>query len=143
MNGQTFTALPERNVSRGESWQRRSRIDLGPVGTYDTTHRYTYTGSNGANEQFKVEVTDFRYQAPAQQDAARLPFKVVNADLKGSGRDGEMLFDRTRGRVVRYEGRMSVEGSLTIDIGGQESRVTLKQEQKTTVRTLDSNPLGK
>ena len=47
MNGQTFAALPERNVTRGDSWLRRSRTDLGPIGLYETTHRYTYTGSKG------------------------------------------------------------------------------------------------
>jgi hypothetical protein len=142
MNGQTFAALPERTVYRGDSWQRRSRCDLGPIGAYETTHRYTYTGLRGTNESFKVEVTDARYEAPVQGGSG-LPFKIVKADLKGAGRDGEMVFDRERGRVVQIRLGMTMEGSLTIDIGGQETKVDLKQEQTSVVRTLDANPIGK
>jgi hypothetical protein len=142
MNGQTFTALPERAVYRGDSWERRSRCELGPIGAYEMTHRYTYTGLRGKNESFKVEVTDVRYEAPGP-GASGLPFKIVKADLKGAGRDGEMVFDRDRGRVVHARLGMTMEGSLTIDIGGQETTMNLKQEQTTTVRTLDVNPIGK
>jgi hypothetical protein len=142
MCGQVFTALPDRPVYRGDSWQRRSRYDLGPVGLYESTHRYTYTGLRGSNESFKVEVMDVRYEPPAR-GASGLPFKVVNADLKGTGHDGEMMFDRGRGRVVQIASGLTLEGSLTIDIGGQETKLELKQDQKTTVRTLDANPFGK
>ena len=89
-----------------------------------------------------MDVAEFRYRAPTQA-AEALPFKIVDAELKGTGREGEMLFDRERGRVIRFESHMSLAGRLTIDIGGQETKVELQQEQKNTVRTLDVNPLGK
>jgi hypothetical protein len=140
MNGQTFAALPERGVYKGDVWQRRSRRDLGPFGAYEMTHRYTLLGTKGTYEVFTVEVTDVHYEAPTQGDST-LPFKILKADLKGSGREGEMRFDRERGRVVRVETRLTLEGDLSVEIGGQETKMGLKQEQKTTVRTLDTNPL--
>jgi hypothetical protein len=36
---------------------------------------------------------------------------------------------------------MTLEGKLTIEIGGQPSEVDLTQEQTTSVKTLDDNPV--
>jgi hypothetical protein len=38
---------------------------------------------------------------------------------------------------------MKMAGTLTIEIGGMSSDVTLDQTQTTTVKTLDENPIGK
>jgi hypothetical protein len=142
MCGQTFVTMPNRVVPRGDGWQRSSRIDLGPIGSYDSTHRYTSLGPKGAHDAFQVEVTEMRYQPPAK-GVEGLPFKIVSADLRGTGREGEMLFDRKRGRVERSEISLKLHSTMTIEVGGQETKVELKQEQKSITRTLDANPLEK
>jgi len=54
---------------------------------------------------------------------------------------GILLFDRAKGRSTRLDMNLKLEGSLSVEIGGQETLVGIVQTQKTTVKTTDTNPL--
>ncbi len=135
----SLAGLPDRPVRPGDSWTRTSKLDLGGVGQYETTFRYTYQGRDGGLDKIGVE-TSLKYVAPAA--AGGLPFTIKKADLKSSRGDGVMLFDRDKGRVARLEFSQNVEGTLTIEVGGQDTDVKLDQTQKTSLRTTDDNPLA-
>jgi hypothetical protein len=53
------------------------------------------------------------------------------------------LFDRDKGRVEKSNFKLDLSGELNIEIGGQTTKVELKQTQETSVETMDNNPLAK
>src|SRR5206468_8946887 len=38
----TFAVVPGKDVKKGDTWDRGSKIDMGPLGRYDNTYKYTY-----------------------------------------------------------------------------------------------------
>jgi hypothetical protein len=140
----TFGISPIDPVAKGESWSKDSELNLGPIGSYKTTFKYTYEGKEKAGEKeldkIKVEPT-LTYAVP-QGGSEGLPFRITKADLK-SGKDstGTILFDGKAGRLESSNLTLQLQGELTIDIGGNSTKVELKQEQKTELKTLDKNPL--
>jgi RNA polymerase sigma factor (sigma-70 family) len=131
-----FPALPAERVEPGDSWARKSRVDLGNLGSYEATSTYTYEGREGSLDRISVECT-LKFRGPATD----LPFRVKEADLDHASGTGTILFDRARGRVVRQELNLKLGGRLTYTSGGQDVGVVLVQTQKITVRTTDTNPL--
>ncbi len=136
-----FGQLPNRTVSKGESWTKISELDMGPIGRYKTTNRYTYEGPEKTLERIGV-VTTMEF-LPPQNMGAGLPFVIRQGNLKSLPSKGTLWFDCRLGRMVRSETSLELAGSLTIDIGGMETVVTLKQTQRTIFKTYDRNPLAK
>jgi hypothetical protein len=135
-----FAPIPQRRVSKGESWRRVSNPDLGPLGSYKTTSRYTYEGKEGTLERIKVE-SRVSYSPPMNN--RNLPFKIVGGGLNSLPKlmPGEVLFDRATGRVVSASIPTKLEGALTIDISGMMTVVNLSQSQTITVEVTEKNPL--
>src|SRR5262249_1173070 len=121
-----FAPIPQKRVSKGERWRRVSDLDVGPIGTYKTTSRYTYEGKQGTLERIKVE-SRVSYSPP--RNNANLPIKIVGGGLNSLPKliPGEILFDRATGRVVSASIPTKLEGALTIDIGGMMTVVNLSQ----------------
>jgi hypothetical protein len=142
----TFAAVPNKEVKKGDSWTRESKLDMGPIGTYETTNKYTYEGPDEKDkklEKIKVETT-LKYTAPSDTAATNpLPFKIKSADLKSSNATGTIWFDADKGRIDHSETSLKLDGDLNIEIGGQTTKVTLSQEQTTKVSTSDKNPVEK
>ena len=139
MTEMSFAGLPDRRVQPGDSWTRTSKLDLGAAGQWENKFKYTYRGLAGDLDNISVEST-LKYIAPAAE-ASGLPFKIKKADLKCTQSNGFVLFDRETGRIVHTEMGLNLEGTLTIEIGGQEQNVELSQTQRTTLRTTDANPV--
>jgi len=140
-----FSVVPNKPVKKGESWTKDSKLSMGPIGTYETTYKYTYEGPDEKDKnlaKIKVETT-LKYAPPAEGTATQLPFKIKKADLKSSEANGVVLFDVAKGRVASSDLGLKLEGKLSIEIGGMTTDVDLAQTQKTTVKTTDDNPLGK
>lgn len=140
----TFAAVPPMPVKPNQTWPRTIKVEMGPIGTYDTSYTYTYEGKDKDKpklDKIKVE-TSLKYQQPSDATAtSNLPFKIVKADLKTKNSGGTILFDNDKGRVESADMRMNLEGDLTIDIAGQTTVVNLNQSQTTTVKTTDTNPV--
>jgi hypothetical protein len=143
MSGDLFAVLPGRDVVRGDGWARHSRLDMGPIGRYAVTHEYTHGGNDGPLTRFQIANVVFRYEPPAADKAGGLPFLVKNANLKGKGATGRVLFDTVKGRVDRSEVTLEIQGGMTLTVGGQDTEVELQQVQKTTLRTSDASPIKK
>jgi len=142
----TFGALPDKPVKKGDTWPRKNVLNMGPIGKYETDYTYTYEGKN-KNEKFhqiKVD-TKLKYTPPDSKAQPQLPFKITKADLKSDkkGTTGTILFDTDKGRVESSDMKLHLTGFLDIDIGGQSTKVNLDQNQTTTVKTTDTNPVKK
>jgi hypothetical protein len=141
----TFSAIPNKEVVKGDTWERKSELNMGPIGKYENTYKYTYEGKNTDAkdekekklDKIKVETT-LKYIAPGDQAAGGgLPFRIKGADLKSKEGTGTILFDAEKGRIEKSNMSLKLEGKLTIEIGGQTTEVDLSQTQTTNVETSD------
>jgi len=147
MSEPTFGSIPGWEATTGDKktaeWSRESTFDLGPIGKYKNTYKYTYQGKDKTNaklDNIKVDL-NMLYQA-GESTAGGLPFKITSADIKATKAGGEILFNGEKGRIEKSSTNLTLAGNLTIEIGGQSTRVNLDQTQNTTVDTMDNNPLA-
>jgi len=140
MSDPAFAILPPKAVKKGDTWNDKRQLDMGPIGKYDSNNKYTYEGTEGKLQKIKVDTT-LTYQPPAQSAAGNLPFKIKSANLTSKNATGTILFDNEKHRLNNSDQKMTLEGKLTIDISGQTSDVDLTQEQTTSVKTTDTNPV--
>jgi hypothetical protein len=140
-----FSVVPNKPVKPGDSWTRDSKLNMGPIGSYDTSYKYTLAGPDAKDKDLeKITVdTTLKYTPPAEGTATQLPFKIKKADLKSSEAKGTVLFNVAKGRVASSDMGLKLDGKLSIEIGGMTTDVDLSQTQTTTVKTSDENPVAK
>ena len=149
MAAPTFAAVPNKEVAKGDHWDAKTTLDMGPIGKYENTFTYTYDGKNAdakddAQKKWdKINVkTELKYTPPDEKaQAGGLPFKIKSADLSSKDAGGTIYFDADKGRVASTAMHLTLNGKLSIEIGGQPTEVTLSQTQDTTVETTDANPV--
>src|SRR5208337_1346976 len=42
----SFQAIPNKEVTKGDSWKNTTTLSLGPIGSYETTYEYKYEGKD-------------------------------------------------------------------------------------------------
>jgi hypothetical protein len=135
-----FGAIPAEPVKKGQKWEpKKTTLNMGPIGTYNTTYSYTYEGKDGKLDKIKVE-SKLEYAAPGAAAAGALPFKIQKADLASKESSGTIWFDNEKHRLDHSEMKLKLEGKLTIEIGGMATEVSLTQNQTTKVTTAETNP---
>jgi RNA polymerase sigma factor (sigma-70 family) len=134
-----FPPLPQEPVKPGDSWARKTNLNLGPLGTCQATHVYTYEGQEGKLDRISVETT-FR-ERPRPAKGVLQPFEVKDAKLERASGTGTILFDAAAGRLVRAELELKLEGPVTLVRGREEAGVVLAQIQRIGVKTTDTDPL--
>src|SRR5260370_10398889 len=143
MSDPAFAAIPDKAVKKGDSWDKKSTLNMGPIGSFETNYKYTFDGPDEKKlQKIKVDQT-LKYVPPGPNAGGALPFKILKADLNSKESKSDILFDSEKGRVGGSNMTMKLAGTLTIDIGGMSSDVTLDQTQTTTVKTSDENPIPK
>jgi len=135
-----FAALPGAKKKKGESWERTSDLDMGPIGSYKTKYTYTYDGPNMKKDEVIKVKTDLTYKAPTG-DASSLPFRIKSATLKSTDGGGDVVFDPKAGWVASQKLSLTLTGDLSIEIGQQTTDVKLEQKQTTTITTTEKNPI--
>jgi hypothetical protein len=141
----TWAAFPNeadrKNWTKDKkTWQRKSTLDLGPIGIYNFENNYTW----GDKEKVKIESTlTYKEQTDAKKKEG-LPFTIKTGTLSGKTKgESYAIFDSAKGRFKESKIDMELAGSLKIDIGGMETTVELQQTQVSSVETRDDNPLEK
>jgi len=140
----TFAAVPNKEVAKGESWTRDSTLDMGPIGKYENKYKYTFKGKDPKDSKLDLINVDTTLKYIQPGDAAGtggLPFKIKGADLKTTSSSGSVKFDPDKGRVQESSSKLELKGDLTIEIGGQSTKVELSQTQTTDVTTSEKNPV--
>lgn len=136
-----FAAIPNKPVKKGDTWERKQTLNMGPIGTYDTVNKYTYEGKDAKLDKIKVETT-LKYAAPGPAAAGALPFKIKpGTELKSKSAGGTIFFDNEKHRLDHSEMKLALEGKLDIDVGGTSTQVELSMDQTTTVKMTDTNPV--
>jgi Family of unknown function (DUF6263) len=137
----TFGMLPGKEVTKGETWKKDSKLSLGPIGGYDNTYTYTYEGKDEKDPNLhKVKVdTTLKYTTPSEAEG--LPFKIKSANLTAKDSKGTLRFNAAKGRLEDSELHLQLDGSLDIEIAGTTTKVELTQKTDTTIKCMDTNPV--
>jgi len=148
MSEPTFAVIQQgKEVAKGDKWTKKTTLDMGPIGKYENTYNYTYNGPEGTGDKalqvIRVD-TVLNYKEPGEgAGQGGLPFKIKGAKLKSSSPSGTVYFNNAKGRVDRSTNKLELKGELSIEIGGQTTKVDLSQTQESTVETMDADPLKK
>jgi hypothetical protein len=105
--------------------------------------KFTYEGRSNKLDKINYEITDLKYEPPGANAGAGLPFKIKKVEVKSSSAKGTILFNSDLGRMESSTGESKIAGKMLFDFIGQQVDVDLTQTQTSTIRTSDSNPLGK
>ena len=137
-----FAAVPDKPVKKGDKWDKKSTLNMGPMGSFDTETSYTYEGKEGKLDKIKMD-TKLTYKPPAAAASGNLPFKIKTANLTSENATGSLLFDNEKHRLESSNMKMTLKGTMEIDIGGTTTEVTVTQDQTTTVKVSETNPYAK
>jgi hypothetical protein len=143
-----FMVAPDKGkkVKPGDSWTRESKLAMGPIGSYDAKYTFTYKGpeklsiegKEGTYEKIEMK-TDLTYKAPdPKEPPSQLPFKIEGGTLKATEANGTIYFDKDKGRVVKTDMKVKLDGKLNISVADQKADVELSQTQDTTTTTTDA-----
>lgn len=135
----TFGITPSKEMKKDESWDRKAPINLGPIGSYDLTYKFTYKGKDAEKKDFdRIEVLPtMTYKAPTEGGDGLL-FRIKGGTLATEDqKPGFILFDPKAGRIVQSQIKVKLKGQLNVTVGGTDTTVDLYQEQTTTMNTKD------
>ena len=141
----TFGVTPPSPKAKGETWEKESSLNLGPIGSYKCKYTYKFEGLDDKNKDLaKIGVeTTLTYQPPTAGTNSQLPFTIKEANLKSKNGKGTIYFDIKKGRLEKSDQKIELEGKLTIEIAGMTTDVTLTQTQETTIVTSDTPQVKK
>ena len=129
-----------------DSWEKKTSLALGPIGSYDVTNKFTFKGKNadGADaaekDLEKIDVTStLTYKAPTDQQEGLL-FRIKGGTLESvDPKPGLILYNAKTGRIIKSNLTVKMKGTLNVTVGGQDTNVDLTQEQTTEVATSDTS----
>ena len=140
-----FGVVPKDPKKVGDKWNKVVKLSLGPLGSYENTYNYTYTKQNGDMAEIDVTVELKYTPPPADQGAETLPFKIKAGKIEQvkdeKANRGKVTFNTKAGRVETANVSVKMTGSLTLDIGGTTTEVSLTQDQTTEVKSFATNPV--
>jgi len=148
MTDPTYKLLPEGPKKKGDKWERKTSLNLGPIGSYELTYKFTYLepDKDGDKKDFdKIEVeTVINYTAPKETTDGLL-FRIKDGSKltsDASGSKGVVYYDPKAQRIAEATINIKLRGDLVVVIGGTDTKVELTQEQKTTIKTADTSFLS-
>lgn len=128
---------PGGTVTQGQTWDKKSELNLGPIGTYETNFKFKANEVEAKKAVIGI-TTSLKYSAPT--DSKGLPFTILKASLTGDDGKGQASFDREKGRFESTKLEMKLSGELDIEVGNMQTKVNLTQTQDSSTRTFDENP---
>ena len=136
MTDPTYGMLPATPKGVNESWETKTSLNLGPIGSYDVTYKFTYKGRDKDDDNIEVMPT-LVYKAPSEGTDGLL-FRIKSGDLKSeSPTPGFVKFNSKTGRISEANIKIKLKGTLQVTIGGADTSVELNQEQQTIIKMGD------
>ncbi len=132
-------------VAKGvnETWEKKSVLALGPIGSYDRTYAYTYKGKDADPTKKELDRVDVKptltYKPPAVGTES-LPFRIKAGTMATKEvKQGSMLYNAKTGRTQEVRFHVIMEGELDVTIGMADTKVKLYQDQKNELDTADTS----
>jgi hypothetical protein len=145
MTDPTYKLLPDGPKKKGDKWEKKTNLNLGPIGTYELTYKFTYAEpeKEGPKKDFdKITVeTLINYTAPKDTTEGLL-FRIKEGSKLTSdpaGSTGVVYYDPKNQRIDEATINIKLKGDLVVVIGGTDTKVELTQEQKTVIKTQDTS----
>ena len=135
----TWAAFPPKGNIKEKSWERKSELDLGPIGIYNTTFTYTPEAAKKDGDDVIGVKSTLTYKAPT--DPKGLPFVIKKGELSSTDGKGTVVFNRKNGRIEKSDMTMNLSGKLTIEVGGMETTVEITQVQTASLVSSNTNPV--
>ena len=126
--------LPDKAVSKGDTWVRDQKSNLGGGQVMTFRIDYKYEGMvklNGRElDRITGKVTDVTYD---QEGEVPGPLKVKNSELKPARSSLEIFFDRKLGRFIEMKSLIQIKGDMTFEANGMElpGKLDLTMENNT------------
>jgi len=135
----TFGNLPDKAVKVGDTWSKAATIPFGELGDFKSDNEYTFKerDKDGAVLTYKGTMS---YLPPKGPGAFGGLLKIVKGKMKSDNAKGTIVFDAEKGRLVRATSSMSVRGSLTVEVMGNQIEMDIRVDQSTSSRVLTKNP---
>ena len=136
---------PPGEKAVNETWEKKSTLSLGPIGSYERTLTYTYKGKDPEKKDFdRVEVKPALQYKPPTGGGGGLPFTIKGGKFETKDvKQGVVLYNPKAGRVESVRINVTLAGELDVAIGAQDTKVSLTQEQRTELDTSDTSLLPK
>jgi hypothetical protein len=134
---ESFTFLPEKPVNKGEKWERKHDVPLGPLGRLAVTHTYIYEGPEQLDGRpvEKLAVTmAVSYTPPGKADSAGLQFQITGGSFEAKNATGTLYFDNANGKLVRADMRMNLDGKLNVTTPKGNEVIQVSQTQEVRLR---------
>jgi hypothetical protein len=148
MTDPTYKLFPETPKKKTDKWEKKTNLNLGPIGSYELTYKFTYLepDKEGDKKDFdKIEVeTVINYTAP-KEGTDGLLFRIKDGSKLTSdpaGSKGVVYYDPKNQRIAEATINIKLKGDLIVVIGGTDTKVELTQEQKTVIKTADTSFLA-
>ena len=129
--------LPDKAVSKGDTWVRNQKSQLGggQVMSFRIDYKYEGTVNRNGRELDRItgKVTSVGYD---QEGDAAGPLKVKDSDLKSAKSSLGMFFDRKLGRFVEVKSLIQVKGEMTFEANGMELPGKLDLTMESNIKDL-------
>lgn len=113
--------VPTGAVKVGDTWEQTVDADLGSGQTLTVTSELTYKGTTDVGGKTLHKIASKPKTVSYFMDpASKSPLKVTGSELKPTEGEGEILFDADAGDVQQRQSRMRIQGTLSLDFGGQQ-----------------------
>jgi len=143
MTDPTYKLLPDAPKKAGDKWEKKTNLNLGPIGTYELFYKFTYVGPEKEGPKKDLDKitleTVINYTAPKDLTEGLLFRIKEGSTLKSdpTGSNGVIYYDPKNQRIDEATINIKLQGNLIVVIGGTDTKVELTQEQKTVIRTSD------
>lgn len=136
----TAKLFPDTPKKVGETWEKKTNLNLGPIGSYELTYKLKYAAVEKEKDKLEIE-TVVAYTAPKENPDGLL-FRIKDGSKLTSdpaGSKGTIIYDPKTKRIESADINITLKGDLTVVIGGTDTRVELTQVQKTTINTQETS----
>ncbi len=136
----TAKLFPDTPKKVGETWEKKTNLNLGPIGSYELIYKLKYAAVEKEKDKLEIE-TVITYTAPKENPDGLL-FRIKDGSKLTSdpaGSKGTIIYDPKAKRIESAEINITLKGDLVVVIGGTDTRVELTQVQKTVISTQETS----
>jgi hypothetical protein len=130
---EVFYCLPHKAVKKGDKWKREAIEPVPPFGSFKSTVEYVLEEETG--DELSVGTTIKMTYKPSGGDGDL--FRVVKGGLTSEGGKGSVVFDAKKGRMVRSEKTVELQGDLVVESMGNQTQLRFTSVNVLRVRLYD------
>jgi hypothetical protein len=139
MFSQVFSFGNNKPVKVGDTWPRTEKM---AVGGLDAAVKMKYKLDSVSDGIAKLGWTgDLTFKAGAALPGLPEGVKVDNFEMKVDKFGGTTKFDTKIGRMAESTQDATMNGSMTLELGGQKIDLTMKIKMKQNMNVVDKNPI--